>query len=339
MTRHVVRLPPLLAIVLGALACSPASDARGTAGDASKAATAIPDSTRPLPDGLTGSEWQLVEIQSMDDAVGATRPEEPARFTMRLGADGTASLMLDCNRATGPWTAEAAGDGTSGRFGLGPLAATGALCPPPRLDEQITGQAQYVRGYRLQDGRLHLTLMADGGIWTWEPADGVPFQTLPDSALEDAIRAAEPAYTRAIVDVGGGTGQARYVYGRVDLNGDGRSEVLVYLLGSVFCGTGGCNMLLFTASPDGYQLLKSFTTSRLPVVVLGRVSKGWSDIAFLRSGGGVPGAYVRFGFDGKRYRQLGTLPGDRVPAGRPQLVGDLTFDKGIPLRPSGGDQP
>ena len=56
-------------------------------------------------------------------------------------------------------------------------------------------------------------------------------------------RLSEPAYTRKVVDVQGGTGRARYVYGR--------DEVFVYLLGSIFCGTGGCNLLLFTEARDG----------------------------------------------------------------------------------------
>jgi len=31
-------------------------------------------------------------------------------------------------------------------------------------------QAPYVRAYLLRNGRLHLSLMADGGILVWEPA-------------------------------------------------------------------------------------------------------------------------------------------------------------------------
>ena len=283
--------------------------------------------------GLTDTEWRLVEIQSMDDAQGTKRPQDPSQYTMRLGPDGTATLTLNCNKATGTWTSEPAGDGTSGTFSLGPLAATLAACPPPNYDEQISAQAQYVRSYLLRDGRLYLSLMADGGIWVWEPAGGVPFQTTPDPALEKAIRQVEKDYTRAVADAEGAVGRARYVYGRVDLNADGRSEVLVYLLGSFFCGTGGCNMLLFTETADGYQLVSRFSISRPPVVVSGQATKGWSDIIYLQSGGGAPSSFVRFGFDGKRYVEKERLPGEPVPAGRRQLGGELTFEKGIPLEP------
>jgi hypothetical protein len=65
--------------------------------------------------------------------------------------------------------AESGDDGNSGRFELGALAMTRALCPPPSLNERIAGDADYVRSYLLRDGRLYLSLMADGGIYVWEP--------------------------------------------------------------------------------------------------------------------------------------------------------------------------
>lgn len=120
-------------------------------------------------DLLAGTNWQLVEFQSMDDAIGTIRPTDPSLFTMRLDRDGTVSMRLDCNRATGSWSAQPAADGYGGRFEFGQLASTRALCPPPRLDERIVRDAQYVRGYVLRDGRLYLSLMADAGIYAWEP--------------------------------------------------------------------------------------------------------------------------------------------------------------------------
>lgn len=65
---------------------------------------------------LTGTE--LVEFQSMDDSVGTVRPDDPSLYTMRLREDGSVSMKLNCNRATGTWTAEPGADGKSGRFEL-----------------------------------------------------------------------------------------------------------------------------------------------------------------------------------------------------------------------------
>ena len=137
----------------------------------------IPVDTR---NPLAGTSWRLVEFQSMDDATGTVRPEDPSLYTMRLNSDGTVTMRLNCNRASGTWSAEPSGNGVSGRFEFGPLAGTRALCPPPSLDERISAQAKFIRSYLLKEGKLYLSLMADGGIYAWEPdtvessAAGVP---------------------------------------------------------------------------------------------------------------------------------------------------------------------
>ncbi len=119
---------------------------------------------------LSGTHWQLVEFQSMDDAQGIKRPEDPSKYTMHLHEDSTVTMHLNCNIAKGNWSAKASSDGKSGNFEFGPLSSTRAICPPPTMDQHIIAQAKYIRGYLLKDGRLHLSLMADGGIYTWEPA-------------------------------------------------------------------------------------------------------------------------------------------------------------------------
>ena len=118
---------------------------------------------------LAGTSWRLVEFQSMDDATGTVHPDDPSLYTMRLNSDGTVTMRLNCNRASGTWYAEPSGNVSSGRFEFGPLAGTRALCPPPSLDEKIVAQAKFIRSYLLKDGKLYLNLMADGGIFAWEP--------------------------------------------------------------------------------------------------------------------------------------------------------------------------
>jgi heat shock protein HslJ len=90
---------------------------------------------------------------------------------MTLEPGGRLTMQLDCNRATGTWTSQG---GDSGAFSFGPLATTRALCPPPSMDSRIAGDAQYVRSYLLRDGRLYLSLMADAGIYAWEPVPRRP---------------------------------------------------------------------------------------------------------------------------------------------------------------------
>jgi heat shock protein HslJ len=129
------------------------------------------------PDGrvsaasLAGTQWQLLAIQSMDDAQGTTTISDPSRFTLDFGADGRASFRLDCNRGTGTWQANASSS-DSGKLTFGPLATTRALCPPPRIDERVARDMIHVRSYLLKNGRLHMSLMADGGIYEWQPTPG-----------------------------------------------------------------------------------------------------------------------------------------------------------------------
>ena len=98
-----------------------------TAATATDSGVVVREASVPASgDLLADTDWYLVEIQSMDDAVGTTRPEDPSVYTMRLNGDGTVNMRLDCNRANGTWTAEPSSDPTNGTFGFGPLAATKA---------------------------------------------------------------------------------------------------------------------------------------------------------------------------------------------------------------------
>jgi heat shock protein HslJ len=298
-----------------------------TSADSAGAAEGAVSSASANP--LADTDWYLVDFQSMDDASGTTAPEDPFLYTMRLNADGTVNMRLNCNRANGSWTIDPSADISNGHFEFGPLAATRALCPPPSMDELVAAQAEYVRGYFLKGSRLYLSLMADGGIFVWEAQ--VPFQAEAGAEIEAAILQASPDYTREIVDIDGQ--KARYVYSRIDLNGDGTDEVLVYTLGSIFCGTGGCNLLLFTETGDGYSLVNNFPISRTPVIVSAERTNGWNNLIRPESGGGAPPTYVTHTFDGQRYVEQGRVPADTAPEGIRCLAGEFTFDDGVILEP------
>lgn len=52
---------------------------------------------------------------------------------------------------------------------LGPLALTRAMCPPESLHDQIIKHWNFIRSYIIRDDHLFLSLMADGGIYEFEP--------------------------------------------------------------------------------------------------------------------------------------------------------------------------
>jgi heat shock protein HslJ len=142
-------------LVVAAAACGPRVGAQ----------TLPPSRPDPLPEALVGTQWRLVEFRSSDDALGIQRPADASRYTMSLAANGTVSMRLDCNQASGTWTATVAGSS----FGFGPLRMTRVACQQPSLDVQIARHAEFVSSFLLRDGLLFLSLMADGGTYLWEP--------------------------------------------------------------------------------------------------------------------------------------------------------------------------
>lgn len=115
------------------------------------------------PETLAGTSWQLVKFQGGDDTVRT--PDDKSKYTLAFGADGSLSARIDCNRGRGSWKSP-----EKGRLELGPMAITRAMCPPGSLHDQIVKQLPYVRSYLIKGGHLYLSLMADGGIYEFEPA-------------------------------------------------------------------------------------------------------------------------------------------------------------------------
>jgi hypothetical protein len=56
----------------------------------------------------------------------------------------------------------------------GPMALTRAKCPEGSLHDHLVKQWPFIRSYVLKDGRLFLSLMADGGIYEFAPVKKTP---------------------------------------------------------------------------------------------------------------------------------------------------------------------
>jgi para-nitrobenzyl esterase len=94
-------------------------------------------------------------------------PDDPAKYTIAFGTDGGVSARIDCNRGRGSWKSSG-----PNQLHLGPLALTRAMCPPGSLHDRIVKDWELVRSYTLKDSHLFLALMADGGIYQFEPIGG-----------------------------------------------------------------------------------------------------------------------------------------------------------------------
>lgn len=116
---------------------------------------------------LGGTSWQLVQFQSGD---GTTlTPDEPEKYTIAFTADGGITMRIDCNRGRGTWTSSG-----PNQLQFGPIATTRVLCPPDSLYNRIVQDLPAVRSYTLQENHLFLSLMADGGIYKFEPIEAQP---------------------------------------------------------------------------------------------------------------------------------------------------------------------
>ncbi|QAA82545.1 hypothetical protein EI546_12810 [Aequorivita sp. H23M31] len=59
---------------------------------------------------------------------------------------------------------------------------------------------------------------------------------------------------------------------QIDLNSDGRKEILLNFITSYFCGSGGCNMVLLN---DELQPITEFTVMQTPIYVEDTFKNGW----------------------------------------------------------------
>lgn len=126
--------------------------------------TATTDTASSAATDLPGTSWQLVRFEGGDGTV--LTPDDRAKYTLTFQADGRISVRFDCNRGMGSWTS----NGPS-HLEFGPLALTRAMCPPESLHDHLVRQWPYLRSYVMRDGHLFLALMADGGIYEFEPAN------------------------------------------------------------------------------------------------------------------------------------------------------------------------
>lgn len=158
----------------------------------------------------------------------------------------------------------------------------------------------------------------------------------PDSKLESAILMIMPDYSKQFID--NPDHQVRYYYNRVDLNGDGNPETLVFLTGSYACGTGGCDLLVFRSTKEGYKLVSNLALAHNPVIVSRRKTCGWSDIILYVSGGGiVHGHFVVLRFDRQKYPDNPSVEPaikSSAIAGTAFIADKILPSSGIVLRPT-----
>jgi hypothetical protein len=123
----------------------------------------------------------------------------------------------------------------------------------------------------------------------------------------------------------------RYSSVFVDLKDDRTKEVIVYLTGRGWCGSGGCRMLILAPEGTSFKIIAETTITRLPIRVLATKSNGWHDITIMVAGGGIqPGYEAVLSFDGKTYPSNPSVPPAHPLAGKVRgvIVLPVTAEEG-----------
>lgn len=108
-----------------------------------------------------------MKFQGSDDAT--LTPDDKAKYTIAFETDGHVRARLDCHRGRGTWKSSG-----PNQLQFGPLALTRAVCPPGSMHDRLAKDRMFVRSYIIKDGHLFLALMANGGIYEFEPMGESP---------------------------------------------------------------------------------------------------------------------------------------------------------------------
>jgi hypothetical protein len=122
----------------------------------------------------------------------------------------------------------------------------------------------------------------------------------------------------------------------VDLKDDGTQEIIVYLTGDGWCGSGGCTTLILAPKDSSYAVVTKITIVRPPIRILVTKLNGWHDIAVRVQGGGIINPYeAKLSFNGSTYpRNPSVSPARRLVekvAGEEVIPITALTEKGTPL--------
>ena len=91
-----------------------------------------------------------------------------------------------------------------------------------------------------------------------------------------------------------------------DLDGDGAEEILAYVMGPSYCGTGGCQLRIFkfeeiANNGIAFQPIAKMTVANLPIGMMESKTNGYFDLAVTVRGGGGSSGVAKVPFDGANY--------------------------------------
>jgi len=112
--------------------------------------------------GLAGTSWRFVKFQRPDGA--GLETNDPASYTLDFRKNGNLAAAIGCHRAQSTWHASGRSD-----LQITAPALSGARCSSGPLHDHLIRNLGSVRSYAIRSGHLFLSLMADAGVYEFEP--------------------------------------------------------------------------------------------------------------------------------------------------------------------------
>lgn len=132
-------------------------------------------------------------------------------------------------------------------------------------------------------------------------------------------------------------GAINYYYQKLDINGDGKTETLAYVYGSMVSGTGGDNLYIFDEKDGKYTLKTHISTVQKPILVAKNKSNDWNDLIIPVYGGGIEGFYSHIKHSDTNYPTSPSVENEL--SDRADLSNSIAifpeiwdFDKGIEIK-------
>lgn len=136
----------------------------------------------------------------------------------------------------------------------------------------------------------------------------------------------------------------KYSSATVQLNSGTASQVIVFLTGSEWCGSGGCTLLILSSEGKSYKVVAKISIVLLPVEVLQSVTNEWHDIAVhVRGYAGKPEYTTILKFNGTTYPSNPSMTPVHLPPNA-KLKGSVLpltreacslYNSGAPTPPAG----
>lgn len=119
-------------------------------------------------------------------------------------------------------------------------------------------------------------------------------------------RHAEAVVNMLITEDGDRAQSNTVIAGTADLDGDGKEEILAYIMGPSYCGDGGCQLRIFkfeeiAGNGMAFTPIAKMTVANLPIGMFESKTNGHADLAVTVRGGGGSSGVSKVPFDGANY--------------------------------------